>query len=147
LHDERGRQRDASASQLPAAGYNGCGPCHVTLDLARAAARHGRVGHDGRLIDSVATFEDVWRTVRDRFYDPDLHGLNWSAVRERYLPEAAGATSGTALAKAINRMLSELRASHTQYYTPDEPEYYQLVVKIRHLSLAQVRVPGVFVDF
>ncbi|HEU0084468.1 MAG TPA: PDZ domain-containing protein, partial [Bradyrhizobium sp.] len=26
----------------------------------------------------------------------------------------------------INRMLSELRASHTRYYTPGEPEYYQL---------------------
>src|SRR5215472_151707 len=75
---------------------------------------------------AAATFEDVWRTVRDRFYDPHLHGLDWSAVRERYLPEAAEATSGAALAKAINRMLSELHASHTQYYTPDEPEYYQL---------------------
>jgi len=26
----------------------------------------------------IATFEEVWRTVRDRFYDPDLHGLDWS---------------------------------------------------------------------
>ena len=23
----------------------------------------------------IATFEEVWRTVRDRFYDPHLHGL------------------------------------------------------------------------
>ena len=25
----------------------------------------------------IATFEDVWRTVRDRFYDPRLRGLDW----------------------------------------------------------------------
>ena len=74
----------------------------------------------------IATFDDVWRTVRDRFYDPQLHGLDWSAVRKRYLPDAAQATSEEALATVINRMLSELHASHTHYYTPDEPEYYQL---------------------
>ena len=70
----------------------------------------------------IATFDDVWRTVRDRFYDPQLHGLDWSAVRKRYLPDAAQATSEEALATVINRMLSELHASHTHYYTPDEPE-------------------------
>ncbi|MET4036488.1 S41 family peptidase [Bradyrhizobium sp. RT10b] len=71
----------------------------------------------------IATFEEVWRTVRDRFYDPHLDGLDWSAVRERYLPDAARASSEEALAGVINSMLSELHASHTRYY---EPEYYQL---------------------
>ncbi|CUU21262.1 PDZ domain-containing protein [Bradyrhizobium barranii] len=74
----------------------------------------------------IATFEEVWRTVRDRFYDPHLDGLDWSAVRERYLPDAARASSEEALAGVINSMLSELHASHTRYYTPYEPEYYQL---------------------
>jgi len=74
----------------------------------------------------IATFEEVWRTVRDRFYDPHLHGLDWSAVRERYLPDATRASSEEALASIINGMLSELHASHTRYYTPYEPEYYQL---------------------
>ena len=74
----------------------------------------------------IATFEEIWRTVRDRFYDPHLHGLDWSAVRERYLPDATRASSEEALASVINSMLSELHASHTRYYTPYEPEYYQL---------------------
>jgi carboxyl-terminal processing protease len=74
----------------------------------------------------IATFEEVWRTVRDRFYDPHLHGLDWSAVRERYLPGATRASSEAALASVINSMLSELHASHTRYYTRYEPEYYQL---------------------
>ena len=75
---------------------------------------------------SEMAFGEVWQTVRDRFYDPRLHGLDWSAIRERYRPDAAGATSEGVLADIINRMLSELHASHTRYYTPDEPEYYQL---------------------
>jgi carboxyl-terminal processing protease len=75
---------------------------------------------------SVTAFEEVWQTVRDRFYDPHLHGLDWLAIRERYMPEAARATTGDVLASVINSMLSELHASHTRYYTPEEPEYYQL---------------------
>ena len=74
----------------------------------------------------IATFEEVWRTVRDRFYDPHLHGLDWSAVRERYLPNATRASSEEALAGVTNSMLSDLHASHTRYYTRYEPEYYQL---------------------
>jgi carboxyl-terminal processing protease len=76
--------------------------------------------------EGTAKFEEVWRTVRDQFYDSQLRGLDWSAVRDRYMPEAARANSDQALADVINSMLSELHASHTRYYTSDEPEYYQL---------------------
>ncbi len=76
--------------------------------------------------DGVSTFESVWQTVRDRFFDPRHNGLDWLAVRERYLPDVQRATSQNSLARVINTMLSELHASHTRFYTPDEPEYYQL---------------------
>jgi carboxyl-terminal processing protease len=73
-----------------------------------------------------ATLDEVWETVRDRFYDPHLHELDWLAVRQRYHLLAASVTSGEELAVVINSMLAELGASHTQYYTPEEPAYYQL---------------------
>jgi carboxyl-terminal processing protease len=76
--------------------------------------------------DGVPTFESVWQTVRDRFYDPRHNGLDWPAVRESYLADVQRATSQSSLARVINTMLSELHASHTRFYTPDEPEYYQL---------------------
>ena len=76
--------------------------------------------------EGVSTFESVWQTVRDRFYDPRHNGLDWLAVRERYLPDVQRATSQNSLARVINTMLSELHASHTRFYTPDEPEYFQL---------------------
>ena len=72
------------------------------------------------------TFSDVWQTVRDRFYDPQLHRLDWAAVGDRYRSTAGQAASDEELATIINSMLSELHASHTHYYTKDEPEYYQL---------------------
>ena len=76
--------------------------------------------------DGISTFESVWQTVRDRFYDPRHNGLDWAAIREKYRPDVERATSQASVARVINTMLSELQASHTRFYTPDEPEYYQL---------------------
>ena len=76
--------------------------------------------------EALAAFDQVWRIVRDRFYDPHLHGLDWTAIGERYRGRAAGAGDRDARAVIINRMLHELGASHTELFTPDEPAYYQL---------------------
>ena len=73
-----------------------------------------------------STFDEVWETVRDRFYDRDLHGLDWPAVRRRHQPLAASAESGEQLAVVINTMLAELHASHTQFYISEDTAYYQL---------------------
>ena len=64
--------------------------------------------------------------MRDRFYDPRLHGVDWQAARARYRPQAASARSRDETAAVVNAMLMELGASHTRYYTPDDPAYYQL---------------------
>jgi carboxyl-terminal processing protease len=73
-----------------------------------------------------ADFDQVWELVRDRFYDPRLNGLDWQAMRARYRPRAASARSREDGAVAVNAMLAELGASHTHYYTTEDPAYYQL---------------------
>ena len=73
-----------------------------------------------------AAFDEVWETVRDRFYDPHLHGLDWNAMRERYRPPAIEAGRPGRTRGHVNAMLAELGASHTHYFTPDDPAYYQL---------------------
>jgi carboxyl-terminal processing protease len=76
--------------------------------------------------ENQTALDEVWETVRDRFYDPHLHELDWPALRQRYRLLAASATSGEELAAIINTMLAELGASHTRYYTPEETAYYEL---------------------
>jgi carboxyl-terminal processing protease len=75
---------------------------------------------------TLAVFDEVWQRVHDYFYDPTLRHLDWNAIREKYRPLAAAAADGERPA-VINRMLDELAASHTRYYTPDDPAYYQLL--------------------
>ena len=75
---------------------------------------------------NVAALNQVWDLARDRFYDPRMNGVDWPAMRDRYRPQASGARGRADLADAINAMLATLGASHTRFYTPDEPAYYQL---------------------
>jgi len=72
-------------------------------------------------------FEQVWQTVNDNFYDPKFNGVDWKAIREKYRPQVVQAKSKEEFAAVINQMLSELRTSHTRFYTQDEPAYYQLL--------------------
>jgi len=93
-----------------------------------------------------ADFDQVWELVRDRFYDPGLHGLDWQAVKARYRPQAVTARSREDAAVAFNAMLGELGASHTHYYTPEDPAYYQLadifVGALEHRGLDRVFPKG-----
>ena len=74
----------------------------------------------------LAVFEEVWRTVRDHFYDPTFGGLDWAAVKEKYRPLAAAASDAEGSA-VINLMLAELAVSHTRHYTASDPAYFQLL--------------------
>jgi carboxyl-terminal processing protease len=58
------------------------------------------------------TFERAWSLIDRNFYDPDHHGLDWDAIGDKYRPEADGADSPEEVREVIQRMLSELGASH-----------------------------------
>ena len=73
---------------------------------------------------NVKVFDEVWSRVRDSFYDPKFGGLNWEAIGNRYRPQVA--EPGADVGRVINRMLAELGASHTGYYTPADIAYYDL---------------------
>ena len=88
-----------------------------------AAAQTSSEGDD---LAGPEAFDQVWETVRDRFFDPRLSGLDWPAVRTRYRPLLLAAPSADARAALINAMLAELRASHTEYLLPDQTAYYQI---------------------
>jgi tricorn protease len=57
-------------------------------------------------------FNDAWRIMRDWFYDPNLHGVNWRAMRDKYaalLPFAAHREDLTFLLAELG---GELSAGH-----------------------------------
>ena len=58
-------------------------------------------------------FIDAWRLERDYFYDPGMHGLDWEAVRDKYLPLVDRVTTRIELSDVIGRAIGELSALHT----------------------------------
>lgn len=61
---------------------------------------------------AIETFDDVWNTVRERHFDPELNGVDWDAVRDEYRPRAAEASTQGELRGVINAMLGKLGQSH-----------------------------------
>lgn len=57
-------------------------------------------------------FVDAWRLQRDHFYDPGLHGVDWTAVRDKYLPLVDRVTTRAELSELIGRVMGELSALH-----------------------------------
>lgn len=58
-------------------------------------------------------FVDAWRLERDYFYDRNMHGVDWPAMRDRYLPLVDRVGNRDELNMVIAQMVGELSALHT----------------------------------
>ncbi len=63
--------------------------------------------------EKLEVFQQAWTYIRDNFFEPNMNGVNWNAVREQYAPLAAGARTPDELRRIISQMLGELNASHS----------------------------------
>ncbi len=57
-------------------------------------------------------FEEGWRVMKYRFYDEDMHGKDWEAIREKYRELLPFVSTYDDLYDVANKMLGELNASH-----------------------------------
>jgi len=58
-------------------------------------------------------FVDAWRMERDWFYDPGMHGVDYKATLNRYLPLVSRITTRAELSDLIGWAVGELSALHT----------------------------------
>lgn len=58
-------------------------------------------------------FNDAWRLERDFFYDPNMHGVDWNLMRERYGKLIDYAVTRWDVNYIIGELISELNSSHT----------------------------------
>ena len=57
-------------------------------------------------------FNDVWRFQRDFFYDADMHGVDWDALKEQYGNLIDHAITRSDLNYVIGELIGEMNASH-----------------------------------
>ncbi|SPE62795.1 Peptidase S41 (fragment) [Verrucomicrobia bacterium] len=69
------------------------------------------------VIDPVAEwhqlFTEAWRLERDFFYDPNMHGVDWEAMRRRYEGLLQDAVTRWDVNYVIGELIGELSSSHT----------------------------------
>ena len=57
-------------------------------------------------------YEEAWRVLNARFYDPEFHGADWNAAREKFRPWALAAVETRDFNDMVNLMFGQLDASH-----------------------------------
>jgi tricorn protease len=62
--------------------------------------------------DFHGIFSDAWRLERDYFYDRNMQGVDWNAMRARYLPLVDRVSDREELNDVIAQMVGELSALH-----------------------------------
>ena len=58
-------------------------------------------------------FNEVWRLERDFFYDPNMHGVDWKGLRDRYGKLIENCVTRSDVNFVIGELIAELSASHT----------------------------------
>lgn len=76
-----------------------------------------RIAELGMMVDPRAEwlqiFTDAWRLCRDFFYDPNMHGVDWAAMRKQYGELLRDAVTRWDVNYVIGELIAELSSSHT----------------------------------
>jgi tricorn protease len=85
----------------------------VTLDRREVRPLNVNVEMTVKFADEkMEVFKQVWRYMRDHFYDDKFHGVNWDAARATYEPLVANAKTMDEARRLMAMMVGELNASH-----------------------------------
>ncbi len=72
-------------------------------------------------------FEESWRVMKYVFYDENMHGYDWDAIKAEYRPLLKYVGENQDLYDLTNEMIGELNASHTGVSGPtlERPDTYR----------------------
>lgn len=66
-------------------------------------------------------YDESWRQMRDYFYDPGMHGVDWKAMRDKYAPLLPYVNHRDDLTYLIGELIAELNVGHAYVNSGDRP--------------------------
>lgn len=72
--------------------------------------------------------DEAWRINRDFFYDPNMHGRDWAAIREKYRSYLPYVGHRDDLDYLLGELIGELHVGHAYRWGGDYPEEIQVRV-------------------
>ena len=67
-------------------------------------------------------FNESWRQMRDFFYAPNMHGLDWQAIHDKYAVLVPYVNHRSDLTYIIGEMVGELSVGHSYVINGDRPK-------------------------
>ncbi len=67
-------------------------------------------------------YHETWRQMRDFFYAPNMHGVDWTAMREKYYPLLRHVNNRLDLTYILGELVGELNVGHAYVGGGDVPE-------------------------
>ncbi len=95
-----------------------------------------------RAAEFLQIFNEAWRIQRDWFYDPNMHGVDWPAIGEKYREFVPCCGNRSDLNYLIGEMIGELNIGHT-YVHGGDIESGAKRVSVGYLGAEFTAEPGV----
>jgi carboxyl-terminal processing protease len=100
------------------------GPAEVSAGPTSTAARvpAKSLGPEDVLDEKLRleSFELVWKTIDDTYWDRAFGGVNWAAIHDKYAPQVKATARNEAFHRLLNQMVGELDRSHFFVLPPAE---------------------------
>ncbi len=94
----------------------------LALVLSSVPAIAANANGENRLStkDKIEIFEQVWKLINDRYYDPNMNGVDWANQKENYQPLIELTETDNEFYTVIKKMVGEMNDAHTRFLTPRE---------------------------
>ncbi len=89
-------------------------------------------------------FNECWRQMRDFFFDPNMHGVDWKAMRARYEPLVAHVNHRADLTYVIGEMISELNIGHAYVGGGEMPHPQRIQMGLLGAQLQRDKATGYY---
>ena len=67
-------------------------------------------------------YDESWRQMRDYFYDPNMHGVDWKAMHDKYAALLPYVNHRDDLTYLIGELIAELNIGHAYVNSGDRPD-------------------------
>ncbi len=92
------------------------------LFTAIPSASFGYSAEELTFEDRTEIFENVWNLINDRYYDPNMNGVDWRRVRGNYEQQIADTKTSDDFYDLLKKMVGEMNDAHTRFLTPREAQ-------------------------
>jgi tricorn protease len=102
---EGSEQKEEPPASGPTGGRGSGGPARRLQFTARVEVDHRA--------ERRQVFDEAWRVMKHRFYDANMHGVNWAEKKKVYEPLLPYVGDQEELHDVVSMLIGELNASHT----------------------------------